>query len=581
VPLPETTSYFETSTTTVLKAPELQCVQFMDKDGKSLEGHTIRFQLVCVYAPERSTQLSLLAGTWNVGNARPEGDLASWLDPHKDTFKPDLIMVGLQESTFESPDCEKEMIAQIRAAIESLEDAYVLVCAQSLGQMRAMVWARLWVRAGIGSCESSSEATGVGHVMSNKGGIAIALEVWDTTIVFVSAHLAAHQDQTHRRNEDYREIVLGLNPGSGTYGDILTRFDHCVWVGDLNYRLDLSSKFGPDASSKAAASKVHDHVVEICSKGQYFDLMEFDQLKMAIKSGEAFPLFTEGPIFHEPTFKVKKGVKGTQYNSERVPAYCDRILWRSVAGLGGAVSMVWSAPEVFSSDHKPVAARLYLECRSPRPSWWPRLEERERRGSDSVPQVQDLSQTGMKYVPLTWSVEFIALEGKNLRAADASGTSDPYVIFSGAPCVCEAVGEPVLKTLNPVWPRQKLPSIHVCADSPQSLEQDHILISIMDRDTVTADDLLGSSVLSFRSLHFASGVDPFRGAWPQDRAQAQASFDLPVLYAGIRQGSLSGTVSITPTSPLPLDEFFRGKTLSGKSVAGLGSVLLRALTVSP
>jgi phosphatidylinositol-bisphosphatase len=103
--------------------------------------------------------------------------------------------------------------------------------------------------------------------------------------------------------------------------------------------------------------------VDICDKGQFFSLMEFDQLKTAIKSGEAFPLFTEGPIFHKPTFKVKKGVKTTEYNSERVPAYCDRILWRSVAGLGGAVSMVWSAQEVFSSDHKPVAARLYLECR--------------------------------------------------------------------------------------------------------------------------------------------------------------------------------------------------------------------------
>jgi hypothetical protein len=187
----------------------------------------------------------------------------------------------------------------------------------------------------------------------------------------------------------------------------------------------------------------------------------------------------------------------------------------------------------------------------------------------------------MKYVPLTWSVEFIALEGRNLRAADASGTSDPYVIFSGAPCVCEAVGEPVLKTLNPVWPRQKLPTIHVCADSPQALEQDHILISIMDRDTVTADDLLGCSVLSFRSLCFSSGVDPFRDAWPQDQGPAQASFDLPVLYAGIRQGSLSGTVSISRTSSLSLDEFYRGKTLGGKAVAGLSSVLRRALTVSP
>ena len=52
------------------------------------------------------------------------------------------------------------------------------------------------------------------------------------------------------------------------------------------------------------------------------------------------------------------------YQDERVPAFCDRVLWRSVVGLGGAVSLVWSAPAVSSSDHKPVAARLYLEIRS-------------------------------------------------------------------------------------------------------------------------------------------------------------------------------------------------------------------------
>lgn len=94
----------------------------------------------------------------------------------------------------------------------------------------------------------------------------------------------------------------------------------------------------------------------------YHELLEHDQLKAAMRSGEAFPGFMEGPISHGPTFKVRRE-RGVVYNSERVPAYCDRVLWRSVVGLGGAVSMVWSAPDVHSSDHKPVAARLYLECR--------------------------------------------------------------------------------------------------------------------------------------------------------------------------------------------------------------------------
>ena len=48
--------------------------------------------------------------------------------------------------------------------------------------------------------------------------------------------------QAARRNEDYREICLGLNPGGWAHGDILTRYDHCIWVGDLNYRLDFTAR---------------------------------------------------------------------------------------------------------------------------------------------------------------------------------------------------------------------------------------------------------------------------------------------------------------------------------------------------
>ena len=32
--------------------------------------------------------------------------------------------------------------------------------------------------------------------------------------------------------------------------DVLTEYDHVVWVGDLNYRLELSGRLGPGADEK-------------------------------------------------------------------------------------------------------------------------------------------------------------------------------------------------------------------------------------------------------------------------------------------------------------------------------------------
>jgi phosphatidylinositol-bisphosphatase len=51
-------------------------------------------------------------------------------------------------------------------------------------------------------------------MLGNKGGVAISLKYGETLLGFVNCHLAAHQDMVERRNEDYREIVGGLQVGT-------------------------------------------------------------------------------------------------------------------------------------------------------------------------------------------------------------------------------------------------------------------------------------------------------------------------------------------------------------------------------
>jgi hypothetical protein len=52
-------------------------------------------------------------------------------------------------------------------------------------------------------------STGVGimGVLGNKGGIGISMNIFDSSICFISAHLAAHTENVEGRNLDFKNIV--------------------------------------------------------------------------------------------------------------------------------------------------------------------------------------------------------------------------------------------------------------------------------------------------------------------------------------------------------------------------------------
>lgn len=238
------------------------------------------------------------------------------------------------------------------------------------------------VRSGvIRDVTATSVMTGWAGFAGNKGACGIRLKVHDgKTLCFVSAHLAAFQDNVERRNADYRDICTrmifppsGQNPklddGSAedqsngpTYPTIFD-CDVLFFFGDLNYRIDLDM-----AENKA-----------LLEKKAYKELMQHDQLKKAqssstITSGliqslaHAFQDFQEGVIDFPPTYKFDKGTDNYDSSEkERKPAWTDRILWhvrkedeKSYEEIKIACKSYASAMEIRMSDHKPVMASFEL-----------------------------------------------------------------------------------------------------------------------------------------------------------------------------------------------------------------------------
>jgi len=191
---------------------------------------------------------------------------------------------------------------------------------------------------------------------------------------------------------------IGGTRGLGRNLDACHAVDHLVWLGDLNYRLDLSY-LGISTSSHAEHVEA---VVDMARHGRFAEMLRADQLLAARAAGDAFVGFVEGAMPFGPTFKVQRQ-KGIAYKAQRTPSYCDRILWKSMPPCVGRLTQTFchSVPEVSTSDHKPLVAAFELAP----------------------------SQTIRRALWAQASVRISRLVLRDIVASDFTGTSDPFCVF--------------------------------------------------------------------------------------------------------------------------------------------------------
>jgi endonuclease/exonuclease/phosphatase family metal-dependent hydrolase len=143
-----------------------------------------------------------------------------------------------------------------------------------------------------------------------KGGIVIKLDFRGTSLVFVSSHLAAHTQFIEHRNADYREIVHESRKHIGKKElDILSEFDHVLWMGDLNYRIDLNA--GKEVPPYPENDAHHAEVCAMVERKEWEALSAADQLRHARETGKTFAGFEEGDSHFAPSYKVDR-VAGTK-----------------------------------------------------------------------------------------------------------------------------------------------------------------------------------------------------------------------------------------------------------------------------
>ena len=214
-------------------------------------------------------------------------------------------------------------------------------------------WLLRKVKHGAETGGGNAKAAGAVVPKLGAAAAAVAREWRSVSLVFVCSHLAAHQGHVAQRNESFHQIdeKMPLHPGKPSSPNhhliliILTsssphlvtgstntppppgvagkepptrltdRFDCCVWLGDLNYRIEANRRVVDALLLKADRSAAMEA------------LRANDQLLRQQALGEAFVGWSEGELNFLPTYKLNPGTDTFDTSKKaRVPAWTDRIL---------------------------------------------------------------------------------------------------------------------------------------------------------------------------------------------------------------------------------------------------------------
>jgi hypothetical protein len=200
--------------------------------------------------------INIHVGTFNL-NGKTHGideDLSSWLCPKVDPSQqcPEIVAVGFQEIVELSPQQimstdparRQRWEAAVRRCLNNNaaqhgKEEYVLLRGGQLVGASLSVFVRADALKVIKNVEGSLKKTGMSGMAGNKGAVAIRMEYANTSICFVTAHLAAGFANYEERNRDYKTISHGLRFQRNRS---IEDHDTVIWLGDFNYRIGLSNE---------------------------------------------------------------------------------------------------------------------------------------------------------------------------------------------------------------------------------------------------------------------------------------------------------------------------------------------------
>ncbi|XP_047956563.1 type IV inositol polyphosphate 5-phosphatase 3 isoform X1 [Salvia hispanica] len=262
---------------------------------------------------------------------------------------------SFKSTAFNDNRIRAELASLAELDLESLinrkrRPSYVRIISKQMVGIFVTIWVRRSLRKHIQNLKVSTVGVGIMGYIGNKGSISVSMSIHQTFFCFICTHLTSGEKEgdANKRNNDVHEIHRRTHFNSlAGLGHPKKIYDHerIIWLGDLNYRINLP----------------FERTRELISKKDWSKLVERDQLSKEFRKGRAFDGWSEGTLTFAPTYKYE--FNSDSYSAEepkagrRTPAWCDRILSYGT----GMKLLSYKRSECKLSDHRPVTASYMVE----------------------------------------------------------------------------------------------------------------------------------------------------------------------------------------------------------------------------
>jgi len=235
---------------------------------------------------------------------------------------------SIQASAFNPSKAAWETVLQ-----EALGPSYRAVSASNLQSTHLIIFVHAALLPAIGDVQAGAVARGLQGTLGSKGGVAVGFSLGNTSMLFLCCHLCAGEAPTDaaKRNADANAIDRGLDlcpagapPSVRGRSRCSSRYDRCVVLGDLNYRVRM-----PRAKAE-----------EVLATGDLARLAGADELRRDMRRRLVFEGFGEAPLLFRPTYKLDR--EGIAFESHQAGKL---ILQRDAAWRGATTDVMGGRTE--------------------------------------------------------------------------------------------------------------------------------------------------------------------------------------------------------------------------------------------